>query len=506
MNETQTRQIHRLPIESIKLRNRMRKEIGDISGLMYSISRHGLIHPIVIDHENFLIGGERRYRAHIALKLPTIDCIYREQVSIDEQAELEFEENFWRKSMTWQEEALGILDIYRKKKSASSIEGWLEPYQQVVAQMFGMSVGTINYILAVAKKLEREKDPKGRWHSYQSAAEAFRLGILADEEDRISKFNAEQLKKTTNTTAQHVELQKEAAKAKIEIVEIESSPTLFDEARARYESNPLNTVPFEEYISEKKKFAESVDNTIYISNRFHHCDCIAFMNDPTHNGAFDHIVTDPPYAIDIEMMNQASSGGKLVEAERIIDAHQVDENMQLLREFFPAAWRCTGDKAFVVTCCDIMLWQFMYDLATNAGFAVQRWPYIWKKPGAMNNSAQYNTTKDYEIVMICRKPATTVINKRGTSFTMASNAEVTKLTGHPFAKPFELTHDLVEMISMKGQKILDPFAGGGSMVIEMLRMERSVFACEKEDHWYNSLLGNVKNLHYQKINPNYIFK
>ncbi len=506
--------IHTLPLVSIKIRDRMRKDIGDLSGLMDSIKRHGLIHPIVIDHENFLIGGERRFRAHEALKLETIRCIYRDQAPIDVQSELEFEENFWRKSMSWQEEALGILNIYRKKKSASALEGWLEPYQQVVSRMFGMSVGTINYILAVAKKLEKETDPNGRWHSYNNASEAFRLGIIADEEDRIEKYNAEELKRRTNTIAQQAETKVLAEKAAIEINEIkqmEASPDSLDLARRRYASNPLNVVPFDQYIKEKReaaeKFSNEVKNTIYITNRFYHVHCIKFMNDPSRNALFDHIITDPPYAIDMSNMNQ-NTEGRIVAIERVIGAHQVNENLELLKNFFPAAWHCTKNKAYVVVCCDISNWQYLKDLALNAGFLVQDWPYIWRKlnQSVANNAAQYNTTKDYEIVMICRKPATAVATKRNTSFTDASNVQVIKDTGHPFAKPYELTRDLCEMISMKGQLILDPFAGGGSMVIQMLRMEREVIACEKEEHHFNSLLGNVKNLFYLTKNPNYIFK
>jgi len=481
--------------------------MGDLTGLMDSIQRHGLIHPIVIDHENFLIGGERRFRAHQALKLETIKCIYRDQAPIDVQSELEFEENFWRKSMSWQEEALGILNIYRKKKLASALEGWLEPYQQVVSRMFGMSVGTINYILAVAKKLEKETDPNGRWHSYNNASEAFRLGILADEEDRIEKYNAEQLKRQTNTPSQQAEIKAQAAKAEAEIKQVESSPDAMAEARQKYESNPLNTVPFEQVLVEKRKFAEDIKNTIYISNLFNHIDSIEFMNDPSNNAGFDHIITDIPYGIDMSNMNQ-NTEGRIVAIERVIDAHDVDANLKLIAEFFPAAWRCTRDKSYVITCCDISNWEYMKTLALKSGFLVQDWPYIWRKvnQSVANNAAQYNTTKDYEIVMICRKPATAVSVKRNTSFTDASNVQAVKDTGHPFAKPYELTRDLCDFVSMKGQVILDPFAGAGSMVIQMLQMERHVVACELEEHHYNSLLGNVKNLFYLKQNPNYVFK
>ena len=497
----------KIKIKDIKINTRMRKELGDIHGLADSISRHGLIQPVVLDHQNNLIAGGRRIAAHQLLKLEEIDYIFRDQVPVDVQAELEFEENYWRKSMSWQEEALGILNIYRKKKMASALEGWLEPYQQVVARMFQMSVGTVNYVLAVAKKLEQEKDPKGRWHSFGSAAEAYRLGILREEEERIERYNAEELKRMTNTAKQREELTAKAVEVKAEIKVLEESNDAMLAAKHQYESNPHNTIPFEQYIEEKKKFAQNVDNTIYITNRLFHTDCITFMNDPDMNGMFDHIITDPPYAI--EMMNlDQKTDGKIVAIDKVKGEHDVEENLALLKKFFPAAWHCTKDLSYVILCCDVSQWDFLKNLALSAGFLVQDWPYIWRKvnQSVANNAAQYNTTKDFEIAMLCRKPSTTVINKRNTSFTDASNVQAVKDTGHPFAKPYELTRDFVEMVSMKGQKILDPFAGGGSMVVQMLRMERNAFGVEKKEEHYNSMLSNVKNLHYLKLNPNYVFK
>ena len=81
------------------------------------------------------------------------------------------------------------------------------------------------------------------------------------------------------------------------------------------------------------------------------------------------------------------------------------ENMTLLSKFFPAAYKVTREKAFVVVFGDLMQWQYMYDLAVKSGFAVQRWPIIWRKvnQSVMNNCAMYNTTKDYEIILVCRK-------------------------------------------------------------------------------------------------------
>ena len=210
----------------------------------------------------------------------------------------------------------------------------------------------------------------------------------------------------------------------------------------------------------------------------------------------------------MDNLNQQNTHGGLRDLDRVVDAHQVEENLALFERFFPAAWKCTKEKAFVILCCDVMVWQHMYILATKVGFAVQRWPVIWRKvnQSVMNNCAGYNTTKDYEIVMLCRKPGTTLATKLNTSIIEASNAQVTKETNHPFAKPYELTAKLVEAATLEGQLILEPFAGGGSMVLQMLKQKRHVVAVEKEEHHYNILLENVKRLHYLKLNPRFIFK
>jgi DNA modification methylase len=123
----------------------------------------------------------------------------------------------------------------------------------------------------------------------------------------------------------------------------------------------------------------------------------------------------------------------------------------------------------------------------------------------MNNCGQFNTTKDYEIVMICRKQGSTLAKRRNSSIIQASNTQAVRETGHPFAKPYDVTADLVELVSTENQLILEPFAGGGSLAIEMLRRKRHVIAVEKEDHWFNQLIVNMKT-HYLKLNPHLIFK
>jgi ParB family chromosome partitioning protein len=50
----------KLAISKIKVRNRYRKNVGDIEFLAASIKEFGLLHPIVVRLDGRLIGGERR--------------------------------------------------------------------------------------------------------------------------------------------------------------------------------------------------------------------------------------------------------------------------------------------------------------------------------------------------------------------------------------------------------------------------------------------------------------
>jgi len=51
------------PIASIKIGDRIRKDMGDLAGLAESIEDLGLLNPIIVSPDGFLLSGERRLRA-----------------------------------------------------------------------------------------------------------------------------------------------------------------------------------------------------------------------------------------------------------------------------------------------------------------------------------------------------------------------------------------------------------------------------------------------------------
>ena len=64
----------KIPIDSIIITSRTRKDFGDIESLAESISIVVLLQSIVINENNELIDGQRRIRACIQLGIKEIPC------------------------------------------------------------------------------------------------------------------------------------------------------------------------------------------------------------------------------------------------------------------------------------------------------------------------------------------------------------------------------------------------------------------------------------------------
>lgn len=495
-----------LPIKEILVIDRQRKDYGDIDALADSIKRYGLIQPIVVNQEKRLIAGGRRLAACVQLNLSHVDVVFRETLTDDELHELELEENVRRKEMHWTERCINIYTIHKlkHKRAASEGERWGE---RETAEMLGIkSRANVNYAISIAEELLANKNSE-LWHC-DGLTEAWTKVVLKREENRILAELAARSSQPLNAPA----MEHSAPAIDLEsLFGVETADPLSeglkssrDAMKEQYLRNPLNDPNafdsyYESYLVLQRE-KEDHRNTIYISPRLRCCNSISFMQEADNRERFDHIITDIPYAIDMEMLDT------FTEIETVEKEHEVEYNMQLIADFFPAAYACTKENSFTITWGDQMLWQYMYDCAIRAGFKVQRWPFIWcKESQCRNSAAQYNLTKKTEIAIVCRKGIATLIEKGMPNYVCASrHDEITDLIDHPFAKPLAVWEPLIKAVSIEGQEILEPFAGQGSGVLSLLQLKRQVTACELNLEHYNKLIENVKQ-HYLTISPNFKF-
>lgn len=90
--------------------DRQRREI-DVSDLLPSIKKNGLINPVVITRERVLIAGERRLEScrQLGIEVP---CRYVDDLSPVELQLIEAEENFKRRDLSWQDQVNTIGKIH----------------------------------------------------------------------------------------------------------------------------------------------------------------------------------------------------------------------------------------------------------------------------------------------------------------------------------------------------------------------------------------------------------
>jgi len=88
-------------IEEITIGERVRKDLGDLSGLKQSISQNGIVCPIAVTPEMELIYGERRLRSAEELGLKYVPVVVIETASDDAAyRDMELAENTHRKAFT----------------------------------------------------------------------------------------------------------------------------------------------------------------------------------------------------------------------------------------------------------------------------------------------------------------------------------------------------------------------------------------------------------------------
>ncbi len=103
-------------ISSIIVKQRIRKDLGDIDALVNSMRKYGQLSPIIINRKNELIAGERRLEAAKRLNWQTINAIVVDKNSEAEKLEIELEENVQRKRLLDEEVASGIVRLEKLRR------------------------------------------------------------------------------------------------------------------------------------------------------------------------------------------------------------------------------------------------------------------------------------------------------------------------------------------------------------------------------------------------------
>lgn len=155
----------KIPIASIIVRERQRKEIGDLSDLdSMGDPNIGQIQAIGVNERTELIWGMRRLTKAKLLGWSEIEAVKREGLSpVDEQL-VEFYEDIQRKDRSWQEKCTAVAKIHWMMGGENP--GWS---QKQTAAATGFSQQSVSYMLTVAEALDKGDEELAKCTSYFEA-------------------------------------------------------------------------------------------------------------------------------------------------------------------------------------------------------------------------------------------------------------------------------------------------------------------------------------------------
>lgn len=150
-----TTEYETIPVRSIKVTDRFRKDLGDLSELVASIQDKGVLQPLVVDPEFTLMAGGRRLEAAKQAGLLVVPVVIWQRNSasgIDprlDALEIELCENAARKDFHWAERAALEQEIFNRRRAIDP-----KHQQKDHSEEMGQSDTTTSHRLQLASALE----------------------------------------------------------------------------------------------------------------------------------------------------------------------------------------------------------------------------------------------------------------------------------------------------------------------------------------------------------------
>lgn len=418
-----------IKISTIQWGDRARKDYGsseEILGLSQSISKNGLLHPIVIDDTLTLRAGGRRLTAVLQLGWEEVPVNILTDLSPLAQKEVELEENLHRKNFNFSEQVALTKQIHEIKSEIAKSEN-KEWTLEDTASSLGVAEITVRKDIALAKEIENDPSIKESKNKGQAQTRARR---------------SKEIRRITS--------------------EIASSKT-----------NPIQ-------------------DEVTLG------DCLDIL--PTvPDSSVDLVLCDPPFGVEFNE-NSRNKGYETTYGDFHDDLNSV---VLLLDQVLPELFRVLkpGGHMYLFfslsnyTRIDMCIENYWKHEDNYGGHSPN--PLFWIKPSNANPRPYERFTINYEPFFFCWKPKEN--SKLGNEINAPSNSTfafnykgVDKL--HPAEKPTELYDKLINLSTVPGSIVLDPFLGSGVSLAQAKSKGRKVIGIEKVESWFNISLDKLKGV------------
>ncbi len=430
-----------LPLTSITISpDRQRQEFDPdrLADLQDSISRLGLIQPIVVTEAGVLVAGERRLKCIANMEMlgdllifngeavppGHVPAVLPSQISPTALFEIELEENIKRHDLTWQEHSAAVAKLAKLRQTQAA------------------ETGTRATVADLAEELEGRRDG-----AYQ---------------DKVRK---------TLIVSKHLD-----------------NPAI---AKAKSVDEAFKILKKQEQATQNAALASEVGQ-VAVTQRLaaYHSDCFVWGWALVDSGGplYDIICSDPPYGMDAQ--NFGDAGGSYAGVTHEYNDSQ-DNWRELMNRFAQLSWVVTKPSAHLYLACDFDGFPFLRDCLRQVGWRVHRTPLVAVKRDANRVPwPQQGPRRSYELVLYA---------VRGDKPTTAIYSDVFETVGdenlgHGAQKPVAFWEDLLRRSARPGDRVLDPFAGTGGILVAAHKLNLYCDAVEREAPYYGIAVKRLEGL------------
>jgi len=128
-------------------------------------------------------------------------------------------------------------------------------------------------------------------------------------------------------------------------------------------------------------------------------------------------------------------------------------------------------------------------MCEEAGFDVRPQPLIWVKESGRLTDMDWKQMSAYETMLFMSKSPSRPLSKPTTDVFIYQRTPSAQRI-HPMERPIALINDIIELSSVEGELIIDPFAGSFVVAEAALLSDRRYIGIEMEEEYYNK--GRVR--------------
>ena len=464
----------KIALSDIKIVQRDRKNFGDIKEMADSLARYGLLHPIIIDQDNVLVAGHRRLLGAMELGWSEIDVTRRDDLDEVQRKELELEENLRRKDLDWPEEARAVRDLFRMRQSKY---GDTRTRSSGTGSIADQVLGETNYYSLDNLAEELDKAKSGVHFNIR----------LADALDELPEIEREPTRKAAWT--RYLSWREKALREQL----AKNATARFLQDNPPEERKPVDNGPNTALHQPIIKAGWRGKGLLY------HADCRDVLKSYP-SESVDAIITDPPFGLGMHKEGSTTGGKRLAESAGGMyddDPHVI---MDMLDEAFGLAERVLKPDGFVYCFFHMTRYEPLYLMLRKHFGKCNPVPIIWIKNTPGIGDPNKDWVYAYEPCFFVSRGNRSLIKPQAFNYLKYDTIPPSKKI-HPTEKPASLLRHLISASLVKGEVVLDPFAGSASTLAAAYSVGCRFIGIEREESFYRAACENLASALAEETSP-----